>query len=132
MRLIPKVELIGIDKEAMKKDDSFPSAYKLPFKLSEVPTNEWTRIFEHVYMGELYSMKRRAYIEGANIILIVADSDDFLTHADFIKRVVEQTNKEADRINDSIRAQMEREKEQRQEEQETITKLKKEVDKIKF
>lgn len=63
--LIKKVQVIGIDNERIEKDDSFPAAYKLPFKLSERPNSRWAEIFEYIHQNRILdAMKRRAYVAG--------------------------------------------------------------------
>ena len=131
--LIKKVQVIGKDEEGIEKDDSFPAAYKLPFKLSELPDSRWREIFEHVHRINIYSaMKRRAYVSGDRIIVIIANSDDMQHQADIIKRAVQDTNKEIDRINEQILAQEKREKEKTEKEVEAIKGLKDKAKDIKF
>ena len=131
--LIKKVQVIGIYKQGIEKDNSFPAAYRLPFRLSERPDSLWAEIFEHVYKINIYSlMKRRAYVSGNGIIVILADSDDTQHQADIIKRAVEDTNSEVDRINKQILAEMKREKVDEEKEMQSIKGLKEKADKIKF
>jgi len=131
--LIKKVQVIGIDNEGIVKDDSFPAAYELPFKLSELPDSRWAEIFEHVYKINIYSsMKRRAYVSGNTIIVILADSDDTQHQADIVKRAVEDTNSEVDRINKQILAEMKREKVEEEKEMQSIKGLKKKQIKLNF
>jgi hypothetical protein len=131
--LIKKIEIIGVYREGMEKDDSFPAAYRLPFKLSEVPDSLWAEIFEHVYRINIYSsMKRRAYVSGDKIVVFITDSDDIQHQADIIKRAVEDTNNEVDRINAQILGEKEREREKEEKEKETLEGLKNKTDKIKF
>ena len=46
----------------------------------------------HNYRQAFYNMKRRTEVRGDRIIMIVADSEALQGHANFAKRLVEETN----------------------------------------
>lgn len=89
----PEIQINLIDNSAWRKAPDFPAAYVLEFVLNRDPNSEWARIFVHNYQQALYNMKRRTEIRGDRIVMIVADSDNLQWHANFAKRLVEETNR---------------------------------------
>jgi HNH endonuclease len=88
----PEIRIARIDDSAWRKAPDFPAAYVLEFVLNRVPNSEWVQIFVHNYQQAFYNMKRRTEIRGDRIIMIVDDSDNLQGHANFAKRLVEETN----------------------------------------
>lgn len=88
----PEIRIGRIDDSAWRKAPDFPAAYVLAFVLNRVPNSEWVQIFVRNYQQAFYNMKRRTEVRGDRIIMIVADSDDLQGHANFAKRLVEETN----------------------------------------
>jgi hypothetical protein len=88
----PEIRIARIDDSASRKAPDFPAGYVLAFVLNRVPNSEWVQIFMHNYRQAFYNMKRRTEIRGDRIIMIVAASDDLQGHANFAKRLVEETN----------------------------------------
>ena len=130
---IRKIKIIGIEKEGIEDSDNFPGVYyKLPFKLSEEPDYRWQRLFENNYRTYGHSKKRNAHILNDTIVVDITKADNMQTHADIIKKIVEQTNNEVDKEDERIIASIERAKEMKKDELETIEKLKEKTDIIKF
>ena len=130
---INELSIVGVEKDKIEKDDSFPAAYRYPFKLSDHPDPLWCRCFEHTYGGRLYSsMKREAYIEGDCIVVITADSDDKQHQADIIKRAVADTNETYRRIKGEMEAEEQRQNELQHAEREKLDSLKGEADDIQI
>ena len=88
----PEIRIGRIDDSAWRKVPDFPAAYFVEFVLDRSPNSEWVRIFMHNYQQALYNMKRRTEIRGDRIVMIVVDSDNLQGHANFTKRLVEETN----------------------------------------
>ena len=125
---LQELKVMGVYKEGMKKDNSFPRAYQYPFKLSGHPDNLWVEIFEYVYKHNIWSsMKRRAYVSGDCIVVILADTDNKTDQKRNVEQAVEQTNEEYKRIRQEQRKQEEQRKKSLKEYEETIEKLKKEA-----
>jgi len=87
-----RVSVTRVDEEAWRKAPDFPAAYTFVLILDRVPHRDWAEVFMHLYHEALYLMKRRTRLERDRIIMIVADQDNLQAHADFAKRLVQETN----------------------------------------
>ena len=87
-----EVSIAKVDDDAWTKADDFERAYKLVFILDRTPSSEWEEAFMYTFKYSLNSMKRRTYIQGNRLIMIVADSDNLQDHADYAKQLVHETN----------------------------------------
>ena len=87
------ISIVEIDKDAYRKSENFPAAYVLELVLDRRPHPEWEQVFNQNYRYALYNMKRETRIIGDRIQMIVGDSDNLQSHADFAKRLVTDTNK---------------------------------------
>ena len=88
----PKVNLLRVDDNAYRKAPDFPAAYYLEFVLDRVPNEDWANVFMGEWETSFYSMKRETSLHHDRIVMVVADSDNLQSHADFAKRLVEDTN----------------------------------------
>lgn len=88
-----EVALLKVDDDAYKKANDFERAYTLVFVLDRTPYPEWEKAFMHTFRNSLYCMKRSTEIDRDRIVMIVADTDNLQAHADFAKRLVNDTNK---------------------------------------
>jgi hypothetical protein len=87
-----RVAVARVDESAWRKAPDFPAAYTFVLVLDRVPHGDWVQVFDHHYHQALYNMKRRTTIDRDRIIMIVADQDNLQVHADFAKRLVQETN----------------------------------------
>lgn len=87
-----RVSISRVDEDAWRKAPDFPAAYTFVLILDRVPHRDWAEIFIHNYHQAIYLMKRRTRLEGARIVMVVADQDNLQAHADFAKRLVQETN----------------------------------------
>lgn len=118
---ISKVDLVRIDTEGIKEDPRNRAFAFLPFQLSQPPDRKWIEIFEGEYDRGIYLKKRQLHeIASERIVLHIGLDDDPQGHYDFVKEVINATNKEVDRLNPLIAA---REKEQEEEEKERKRRL---------
>ena len=88
----PEVKIQQVDDDAYRKAPDFPRAYFLEFVLDRVPNSDWIQVFMAGFRGSFYNMKRETHIVRDRIVMVVADSDNLQWHADFAKRLVEETN----------------------------------------
>jgi hypothetical protein len=91
-RKYPSMKIVKVDDAAYRKAPDFPAAYYLEFVLDAVPHPDWATVFMSEYKNSLYMMKRKTSLIRNRISMIVADSDNLQSHADFAKRLVESTN----------------------------------------
>ena len=86
------IEIKEIDESAWRKAPDFPAAYVLEFVLNQRPNADYIQVFMQNYQQSFYNMKRNTSVRGDRIVMIVADIDNLQLHADFAKRLVQQTN----------------------------------------
>lgn len=127
-----EIMITGVDKNGIVKDDSFPSAYEYPFFLSAEPDDEWQIIFHEEYHGALYPMKREMEIIENRIVLIIAETDNKEKHLDFLKNMVDNTNKLYQLAKNRQKEHLVTEQKRQQEINETKKNLEDESDKLKF
>jgi hypothetical protein len=93
----PKINITAVDEEGWKKANDFPAAYTLALRLDRRPYEPWSQIFENEFRTAFYHLKRRTYLSGDRIVMIVADSDNLQGHVDFAKELVKRTNDTTER-----------------------------------
>jgi hypothetical protein len=93
----PKIAIASVDEDGWQKASDFPAAYTLVLKLDRRPYEPWSQIFANEYKTAWYNMKRRTYINGDRIVMVVADSDNLQDHVDFAKELVKRTNDTTER-----------------------------------
>ncbi|HML96615.1 MAG TPA: hypothetical protein PKC29_14425 [Thermodesulfobacteriota bacterium] len=86
------IMIVGMNKEASRKSDVYPSLYDIALELSDSPPEEWEEIFIKIWERKIYSMKRNAYIEENNIIVICKTEDVKDTHLPMLEEAVAATN----------------------------------------
>jgi hypothetical protein len=84
--------IIGIDEDGWEKAPDFQEAYKLVFKLDRTPSYQWSEAFEQTYRHSLNLHKRRTFISGNRMIMIVGSSDNLQEHADYAKQLIQETD----------------------------------------
>lgn len=100
-----------VDEDLAAKAPDFPSAYSFVLVLDSLPSDDWAAVFQQMYERTWYNMKRRMELDRNHVTLIVADSDDLQGHINFVKSVVNATNRFlADIIQPKEDARLEQEK----------------------
>jgi len=92
-RKYPEVKIQRVDDSAFRKAPNFPRSYYIEFVLDRVPNSDWVDVFMAEWKMSIYNMKRETHIQRDRIVMVAADSDNLQGHADFAKRLVEDTNK---------------------------------------
>jgi len=132
---IQKVNLIGISREGIKADLSFPPGHAFfPLRLSTYPDPRWVEIFRHEY-GIYVHSKKRLFLEQRDdeLVFDIRDDDnDLQTLYDIVKEVVGATNEAVDRKNVRIVAEDKKLEGENREIRDKINRLKEKADKIKL
>ncbi len=82
-----------VDEDAARKASDFPAACTFVLVLDAVPSDDWAEVFKQMYKRAWYNMKRRMELRGDRVTLIIAGSDNLQGHVDFVKSVIEETNR---------------------------------------
>jgi len=114
MNSVKKVKLsepVKADMISVKMDHYFHNAYLIDLPLDSTPDHVWQEIFNRTWKSSRHLWDRKLYVIGDKLRLVTADSnvDEKL---DWVKSILEQTNKEIDEYNkDAENRQMQMEEE---------------------
>lgn len=86
------LETIDAEKIIIKKDRYFSKAYFIDLPLDSTPNHVWQDIFEREWKSSRYLWDRKLFVMGDKLRLVTTpyDIEDKL---DWIKQVINQTNK---------------------------------------
>jgi len=127
------ISIIKIDDDAWSKVDDFERAYELVFILNRMPSSEWNEVVMYYHQHSFNFSKRRTYIEGNRLIMIVADSDNLQNHADYAKQLVQEANNIVQsQVLPKVQAEIERKKQAALEVFDTVRSLKTRTKDIKL
>lgn len=124
-RLSKKVnvkEPIDPDKLRVEKDDSFEMAYAVYIPLDSTPDHIWEQCFERERKVSFYSMKRQVTVEDDKLRVVTA-SNEITAKIEWIRRLVEATNRSVEEYNKEMRQKEEIEEARRKREEEDIKKM---------
>ena len=82
-----------VDEDAAQKATDFPAACTFVLVLDAAPSEDWAAVFRQMYNRAWYNMKRKMELRGDRVTLIIADSDALQGQVDFVKSVIEETNR---------------------------------------
>lgn len=102
--MIEKVTIERVDSERVEKDDAFPKAYAFYLVLSATPHPIWVELFISRYEGTFYNLKREMSIQGREIRVVTAP-DEEAQHVQFLRRLVDETNRAVDEHNTELAPQ---------------------------
>lgn len=105
---VKKVNLlkpIDVDKITIKRDHYFSGAYTIDLPLDSTPEHVWQDIFERVWKSSRHLWDRKLFIIGDKIRL-VTPLNEMEQKLDWIKQVVDQTNKEIEDYNREAEARI--------------------------
>lgn len=127
------ISIAKIDDDAWIKADDFERAYKLVFILDRMPSSEWNEVFMYNFKHSFNFSKRRTYLEGNRMIMIVADSDNLQEHANYAKRLTQEANNIVQsQVLPRVKAEIERKKQAALQVFDTIQTLKTRTKDIKL
>jgi hypothetical protein len=121
------LEPINAGMIAIRMDHYFPNAYLIDLPLDSTPDHVWQEIFNRTWKSSRHIWDRKLYVMGDKLRLVTADSN-VEEKLDWVKSVLELTNKEIEEYNKEAQtreAQMEEElKKQTANEEAKIEKIK--------
>jgi hypothetical protein len=114
------LEPLGVDNIAIKPDYYFSGAYIIDLPLDSTPDHVWQDIFEIKWKSSRQLWDRKLFVIG-NKLRLVSTPNEIGSKLDWIKQVLEQTNKGIDEYNREAEAStilIERQKEKQRLEDE--------------
>ncbi len=125
-------KIIGVDKEAIEKDNSFEHAYKYPYILSGKPDDLWIKFFHSIYRLHSYDKKRQYTIIDKNIIAIISSEDNRRQFLEFMKDVVNSANQKYQELLLAKEEEKRKEEAKRKKEREKIQEMREESSQLNF
>jgi hypothetical protein len=115
---------IDVDKITIERDHYFQGAYIIDLPLDSTPDHVWQDIFEHKWKSSRYLWDRKVFVMGDKLRLL-STPNELGSKLDWIKQVLEQTNKGIDDYNREVRISPigKRAKKKRLEDEATIERL---------
>ena len=126
------IKILGVEKEAIEKDNSFEQAYKYPYLLSEKPDDLWIKFFHNLYRLHSYDKKRQYTIIDRHIVAIISTEDKRQQFLDFLKDVVNSTNQKYRELLSAKAQEKHKEEARKKREEEKIRELREETDHLGF
>jgi hypothetical protein len=99
---------INADSVAISKDRYFADAYVIDLPLDSVPNHIWQDIFEREWKSSRRLWDRKLYMMGDNLRLVTT-KDNIEDKLDWVKQVIQRTNRFVDEYHrqDEARAKLE-------------------------
>lgn len=93
---------LNVDKIAIERDQYFQGAYIIDLPLDSTPDHVWQDIFEHEWKSSRYLWDRKLFVIGDKLRLL-STPNEIGSKLDWIKQILEQTNKGIDDYNREVR-----------------------------
>lgn len=108
---------VNVDKVRIKQDHYFPNAYVIDLPLDSTPDHVWQDIFEREWKSSRHLWDRKLFVVGRNLRLLTT-AYDVKEKLDWVKEIIERTNKGIKEYNRELEARAAQKEEQlkRQEE----------------
>ncbi len=113
---------IDPEKLPMEKDDSFEMAYAVYIPLDSTPDYIWEQCFERERKVSFYSMKGKVTVENDKLRAVTIPNE-IKGIIEWIKKLVERTNRSVEEYNKELRQKEEIEEARRKREEEDIKKM---------
>jgi len=89
---------IDVDKITISRDHYFPNAYIIDLPLDSTPEHVWQDIFEREWKSSRHLWDRKLFVVGDKLRLVTS-VNGIEEKLDWVKQVVERTNKRVDEYN---------------------------------
>jgi len=89
---------VDADKIVIKRDHYFSDAYIIDFPLDSTPDHVWQDIFEREWKSSRHLWDRKLFVIGDRLRLITM-MDEMESKLDWVKQIIDQTNKEIEDYN---------------------------------
>lgn len=104
-----KAKKVGLKRDIdaatvpVRRDDYFPNAYIIDLQLDSMPDHAWQDILDREWKSSLRVWDRKLFVIGDKLRLVTT-IDDMKTKLDWVKQMVEETNRGIDVYNEEIKA----------------------------
>lgn len=104
-----KAKKVGLKRDIdaatvpVKRDDYFPNAYIIDLQLDSMPDHAWQDILDREWKSSLRLWDRKLFVIGDKLRLVTT-IDDMKTKLDWVKQMVEKTNRGIDVYNEETKA----------------------------
>jgi hypothetical protein len=120
-----KVNLKPVDPDKLKIEKSalLSGAYVFDLELDSAPDHNWILAFEAERQASRYMRARTPVAVVGNKLEVMTLPDEIKDKVEWIKGLVDSTNKSIEKYNEQIKQRREAEQEKRLKEQETIKRM---------
>lgn len=101
MKTAKKVKLLepfDVDEIKIERDHYFPNAYIIDLPLDSTPDHAWQDIFEREWKSSRHLWDRKLFVMGHKLRL-VTPPNNIKEKLDWVKQIIERTNKGIDEYN---------------------------------
>ncbi len=92
------LEFTDVEKIAIRKDLYFSNAYAVDLSLETVPDHVWQDLFEQAWKSSRHLWDRKLFVVGDKLRLVTT-VDDINEKIDWVKDIVEKTNRDIEQYN---------------------------------
>jgi len=98
VKKVKLLEPVDVDKITIKRDLYFRRAYIIDLPLDSMPDHVWQDIFEQEWKSSRHLWDRKLFVLGDKLRLVTT-ANEIEEKLDWIKQVIEQTNKGIEEYN---------------------------------
>ncbi len=98
VKKVKLLESVDIDSITIKRDHYFRRAYIIDLPLDSIPDHVWQEIFEREWKSSRQLWDRKLFTMGDKLRLITT-ADEIEEKLDWVKQVLEQTNRGVEKYN---------------------------------
>lgn len=98
VKQVKLLERVDVDNIAIKRDHYFSRAYVIDLPLDSTPDHVWQEIFEREWKSSRQLWDRKLFTMGDKLRLVTT-ADEMEEKLDWVKQVLEQTNRGVEKYN---------------------------------
>jgi len=87
----------------IRRDDYFPNAYVIDLTLDSLPDHAWQDILDREWKASLRLWDRKLFVVGDKLRLVTT-IDDIENKLNWVKEIIEETNRGIDEYNKEVKA----------------------------
>jgi hypothetical protein len=117
-----QLKIADIEQIHIDKDYSFPDAYVMELPLDPIPDEVWHGLFRNEYNNDPYTLTRKIEVMR-NSLRVITTLEECDKHLEWVRQLVDRTNNRVDEWNKARKQGQEAEMAKREQEKETIKKI---------
>jgi len=98
VKQVKLLERVDVDNITIKRDHYFSKAYVIDLPLDSTPDHVWQEIFEREWKSSRHLWDRKLFTMGDKLRLVTT-ADEMEEKLDWVKQILEQTNRRVEKYN---------------------------------